>query len=46
MAAIAAAGVKTSFEDLFKLGWTPMLMLLGETLWIAAVAAVGLLLLF
>jgi len=46
VAAIAAAGVKTSFEDLFKLGWTPMLMLLGETLWIAAVAAVGLLLLF
>ncbi len=46
VAAIAAAGVKTSFEDLFKLGWTPVLMLLGETLWIAAVAAVGLPLLF
>ena len=34
VAAIAAAGVKTNFEDLFKLGWTPVLMLLGETPWI------------
>ena len=33
--AIAAAGVKTSFEDLLKLGWQPVVMLVGETLFIA-----------
>lgn len=33
--AIAAAGVKTSFEQLLELGWQPVLMLLGETLFIA-----------
>ena len=42
--AIAAAGVKTSFENLLKLGWTPVLMLLAESVWIAAFAASGLLL--
>jgi uncharacterized membrane protein YadS len=42
--AIAAAGVKTSFEDLLKLGWAPVLMLLAESVWIAAFAASGLLL--
>lgn len=35
--AIAAAGVKTSFEELLKLGWQPVLMLVGETLFIAVV---------
>lgn len=34
--AIAAAGIKTSFEDLIQLGWRPVAMLLGETLFIAA----------
>lgn len=34
--AIAAAGVKTSFEDLKKLGWQPVLMLVAETLMLAA----------
>lgn len=34
--AIAAAGIKTSFADLQKLGWTPVLMLLIETVFIAA----------
>lgn len=34
--AIAAAGVKTSFEDLLKLGWQPVAMLVGETVFIAA----------
>lgn len=34
--AIAAAGVKTSFEDLAKLGWQPVVMLVGETLFIAS----------
>ncbi len=42
--AIAAAGVKTNFEDLLKLGWVPLLMLVFETVWIAAVAGVGLVL--
>lgn len=34
--AIAAAGIKTSFEALLKLGWKPVVMLLGETIFIAA----------
>lgn len=34
--AIAAVGVKTSFQDLCKLGWQPVLMLLCETVFIAA----------
>jgi uncharacterized integral membrane protein (TIGR00698 family) len=34
--AIAAAGVKTSFEDLLKLGWMPVFMLVGETVFIAS----------
>lgn len=34
--AIAAVGVKTSFEDLLKLGWLPVLMLFTETIFIAA----------
>lgn len=34
--AIAAAGVKTSFEDLTKLGWQPVVMLLAETVFLAA----------
>jgi uncharacterized integral membrane protein (TIGR00698 family) len=33
--AIAAAGIKTNFEDLAKLGWQPVAMLVGETLFIA-----------
>ncbi|RCW68671.1 YeiH family protein [Pseudorhodoferax soli] len=41
--AIAAAGVKTSFEELLKMGWWPVLMLLGETLFIAAFVMVALL---
>jgi uncharacterized membrane protein YadS len=32
--AIAAAGVKTSFEDLLKLGWKPVALLVGETVFI------------
>jgi uncharacterized integral membrane protein (TIGR00698 family) len=34
--AIAAAGIKTSFEDLMKLGWQPVAMLVGETVFIAS----------
>ena len=39
--AIAAAGIKTSFEDLAKLGWQPVVMLVGETLFIAAFVLAG-----
>lgn len=39
--AIAAAGIKTSFADLAKLGWVPVLMLLGETVLIAAIVALS-----
>jgi uncharacterized integral membrane protein (TIGR00698 family) len=41
VAAIAAAGVKTSFEDLLKLGWQPVLMLVAETIFIASWVAAG-----
>lgn len=41
--AIAAAGIKTSFEDLVKLGWQPVIMLIGETLFIAAFVLTGVL---
>jgi uncharacterized integral membrane protein (TIGR00698 family) len=34
--AIAAAGIKTDFADMLKLGWLPVVMLMSETLWIAA----------
>ncbi len=39
--AIAAAGVKTSFEDLKKLGWQPVLMLVAETLLLAVLVLVS-----
>lgn len=39
--AIAAAGVKTSFEELLKLGWRPVWMLVGETVFIALVVLVA-----
>ena len=38
--AIAAAGLKTNFQELAKLGWQPVLMLIIETLFIAAVGFV------
>jgi uncharacterized integral membrane protein (TIGR00698 family) len=41
VAAIAAAGVKTSFEDLLELGWQPVLMLVAQTLWIACWVGAG-----
>jgi uncharacterized integral membrane protein (TIGR00698 family) len=34
--AIAALGMKTSFEQLARAGWKPMVLILVETLWIAA----------
>jgi uncharacterized membrane protein YadS len=33
--AIAAAGLKTNFQELAKLGWQPVFMLIVETLFIA-----------
>jgi len=38
--AIAALGIKTSFEELVKLGWRPMALMVIETLWLVAVFAV------
>lgn len=35
--AIAALGVKTSFQALASLGWRPVLMLVADSVWIAAV---------
>jgi uncharacterized membrane protein YadS len=43
--AIAAAGVKTSFEDLLKLGWQPAFMLVIETAFICLFASIGVLVL-
>ena len=43
--AIAAAGVKTSFEDLKKLGWQPVLMLVAETVLLAALVMAAMLVL-
>jgi uncharacterized integral membrane protein (TIGR00698 family) len=34
--AIAALGVKTSFQDLATLGWQPIVLLVGETVFLAA----------
>lgn len=39
--AIAAVGVKTRLQDLAKLGWRPLLMLVCETLFIAAVVGMA-----
>lgn len=33
--AMAALGVKTSFQMLFRTGWRPLVLLLAETLWLA-----------
>lgn len=43
--AIAALGVKTSFRQLADLGWTPVVMIVGETLFIAALVLAGVMLL-
>lgn len=42
--AIAALGVKTSFQSLVSLGWRPVVMLVMETVWIAAFVTVALIL--
>ena len=43
--AIAASGIKTSFEDLVKLGWQPVSMLVAETLFIAGLVLAAVLVL-
>jgi uncharacterized membrane protein YadS len=43
--AIAALGVKTSFRQLAELGWQPVVMIVGETLFIAVVVLGGVMLL-
>lgn len=35
VAAIAALGMKTSIGDLVKVGWKPVALMVGETIWIA-----------
>jgi uncharacterized integral membrane protein (TIGR00698 family) len=42
--AIAALGVKTSFQSLASLGWRPVFMLVMETIWIALLVIIALLL--
>ena len=41
--AIAGLGVKTSFQDLAELGWRPVALMIGETLFLAALILGGLL---
>jgi uncharacterized integral membrane protein (TIGR00698 family) len=36
VAAIAALGMKTSFKNLFAVGWRPIALMLCETIWIAS----------
>ena len=38
--AIAAAGLKTNFQELAKLGWQPVVMLVVETVFIAAIGLI------
>jgi uncharacterized membrane protein YadS len=45
MIAIAAAGMKTNFADLVKLGWVPVVMLVSETVFLAVLAGAFLVLL-
>lgn len=42
--AIAALGMKTSFKDVFAVGWRPIAMMVGETLWILAFVVTAVLL--
>ncbi len=38
--AIAALGMKTSFRDLFQVGWKPLVLLVAETAWICGVVLI------
>lgn len=42
--AIAAVGIKTSIEDLLKLGWKPLLLFVSETVFIAVFVLVSVML--
>ena len=44
VAAIAALGMKTSLRDLAIVGWRPIALMAFETMWIAALVVVALLL--
>lgn len=44
--AIAAVGIKTSIEDLLKLGWKPLVLFVGETVFIAGFVLIAVLMLF
>jgi len=39
--AIAGLGMKTSFKELFVVGWRPVALMIGETLWLAALVLVS-----
>jgi uncharacterized integral membrane protein (TIGR00698 family) len=39
--AITGLGIKTSFQSLFQTGWRPLVLMLTETLWLAAAVLVG-----
>ena len=43
--AIAALGMKTSFMQLARLGWRPVVLIVSETLWLALVVGVAVLVL-
>ena len=43
--AIAALGVKTSFQKLAELGWQPMALMVGETVFLAGLILGGLMVL-
>jgi uncharacterized integral membrane protein (TIGR00698 family) len=45
VAAIGAAGIKTTFADLLELGWRPVLMLASETVFIAVFVTLSVVLL-
>ena len=38
--AIGAAGLKTNFQELAKLGWQPVVMLVVETIFIATIGLI------
>lgn len=40
--AIAALGMKTSFQSLAHLGWRPVMMLVAETVWLALIVLIAL----
>lgn len=42
VAAIAGLGIKTSFRDFMSLGWGPLVLMVSETIFLAAVFAAGL----